>query len=326
MKRSIFLLMAALSLFSTPVLAQKAVLTGGQNGAYHSTFCPPLPAVLSQHDFPNYKCTTSEGTLDNIKQVLAKPSNIGFVQLDVFARESQAHPEYAQQLTIIRKDIACEGLWAVTKNTSITNFGDLLGRRRTPYLIANGGSAASFAFLQSVDPDGLGRAKNIRVAANATEVINTVAASQDNVVGFFVQWANPENNNIKLMVDKGLNVVPVVSREVQSAKVNGEDVYSVQEFNLTASGFISNGKTVISACTPVALITGNPDAQKDRDAKDDQRDLIKAVREIPSSALLPQESKLAALMKSVRVVSGSALNEMLAAADKAKKAAEQLSN
>lgn len=326
MKRLIVFVGAALTLLSSAAFAQKAILTGGDKGAYHSTFCPPIPGVLAQHDFPNYKCTTSDGTLDNIKQVLAKPSNIGFVQLDVFARESVAHPEYEKQLTIIRKDIACEGLWMVTKNTSITNFGDLLGRRRTPYLVANGGSAASFAFLQSIDPEGLGRAKDVRIASNATEVINTIAASSDNSVGFFVQWANPENANIKAMVDKGLNIVPVVSREIQRAKVGDQDVYSVQEFNLTSGNWVSGGKTSISACTPVALITGNPEAQTNRDAKDDQKDLIKAIRDLPSSALLPQESKLAALMKSVRVVSGSALDTMLAAADKAKKAAEQLSN
>lgn len=326
--KAFLLTTSALIALTTPALAQKAILTGGQNGAYNSTFCPPIPQVLANANFQGYHCVPSGGTLDNIKQVLAKPSNIGFVQLDVFARESAAHPEYLQQLTVIRQDIACEGLWMVTRNASIKNFGDLLGARRTPYVLPapDSGSAASFAFLQSIDPDGLGRAKNIRNVADSTAVINTVAASQDNSVGFFVQWANPENANIRLMVEKDLNIIPVVSRELSQAKVAGNEVYSIQEFSLTAGGFIASGKTAISACTPVAIITGNPEGVKDRDAKDDQKDLIAAIQRVPSSALLPSDSKLAMLMKSVKKVSGAALNEMLAAADKAKKAAESLAN
>lgn len=326
--KKLFLLTSSLCLLASPALAQRAILTGGPNGAYQQTFCPPLPAVLAGANFQGYKCTPSGGTLDNIKQVLAHPSNIGFVQLDVYAREVLAKPELAQQTSVIRQDIACEGLWMVTKNPSVKNFGDLLGARRTPYVLPapDSGSSSSFAFLQSIDPDGLGRAKNIRNVADATAVINTIATSTDNSVGFFVQWANPENPNIALMVDKGLSIIPVVSREISQAKVAGADIYSVQEFSLTPGGFISSGKTAISACTPVAIITGNPAAGKDKDAQDDQKDLIKAIAGVPASALLPQDSKLAALMRSVKKIGGSALNDMLAAADKAKKAAQELAN
>lgn len=326
--KKLLLLSVAITAMTTPALAQKSILTGGPKGAYFQTFCPPIPAVLSGANFPNYKCEPSAGTLDNIKGVLAHPSNVGFVQLDVFARESMAHPEYLQQLAIIRKDIACEGLWMVTKNTSIKSFGDLLGARRTPYVLpdTNSGSGASFAFLQSIDPDGLGRAKNIRNVSDATAVINTVAASSDNSVGFFVQWANPDNPNIALMVEKGLSIVPVVSREVSQAKVAGEDLYSIQEFSLTSGGIIASGKTAISACTPVAIITGKPEAQKDPDARDDQKDLIKVLQSAPAASFLPADSKLANLLRSVKKVSGGVLNDMLAAADKARKAASDLAN
>jgi hypothetical protein len=83
---------------------------------------------------------------------------------------------------------------------------------------------------------------------------------------------------------------------------------------------------MITACTPVAVITGNPENAKDRDAKDDQKDMIKTIREVDSKALLPKDSRIASLLKSVKKVGSSALNEMYAAADKAKKAAEGMGN
>lgn len=329
--KKLFLLSTSIVLLgAAPAFGQKAILTGGLNGAYQSLFCPPIPSVLDNSMFSGYKCTPSGGTLDNIQQTVAKPSNIGFVQLDVLAREFAEKPDMQKVLTVIRQDIACEGLWMVTKeNPQVKSFGDVLGyARRIPFILPppSSGSAASFSFLQSIDPDGLGRAKNIKHVADATTVINTVAASSDKSVGFFVQFADPENANIKLMKEKGLTVIPVVSREIAQAKVAGESLYNVQSFSLSPDGFFVSGDTRVTACTPVAIITGNPDAQKDANAKDDQRDLIKAIREVPASALLPKDNRIAKLLGSMKRISATAMNEMLAAADKAKKAAESLAN
>lgn len=327
--RNLFLVTTALLAMSTSAYAQKSIYTGGEKGAYNSTFCPPLPNVLGQSMFQGYHCTPSGGTLENIQQVLSKPSNIGFVQLDVLAREMAGKPELSKQLTVIRQDIACEGLWMVTKNEKVKSYGDVLGyARRIPFVLPaqNSGSAASFAYLQSIDPDGLGRARNIKYVQDSTTVINTVAASVDNSVGFFVQFADPENANIKLMMEKGLTIIPVVSREIAQAKVGDDNLYNVQSFSLKSGGIFVNGDDRVTSCTPVAIVTGNPDNQKDANAKDDQKDLIKAIAEVRSDRLLPQDNRLAALMRSMKKISAATLNEMMAAADKAKKAAETLAN
>jgi hypothetical protein len=313
----------AMALASTSAYADGGkIWTGSDSGAYHSTFCPPLPEALANKDFPNYKCATSGGTMENIQKVLATPTDIGFVQLDVYAREQVAHPDYKDKLTVIRSDIACEGLWMVTKNTTISNFGDILGSRRTPFVLpaAASGSAASFQFVQSLDPDGLGRAKNIRNVADAKAVIETVAAGNDRAVGFFVQFADPRNANIKLMQDRSLIIVPVVSREIANAKIDGQDLYSIQSYTLTDGGWIASAKTATTACTPVAIITGNPAGMK-KDQQDDQKDMVKAIRDVKQSALLPKDDRLASLMKSVRSMSASGLNDILAGVDKAKQAA-----
>jgi hypothetical protein len=315
----------ATALMSTTALAGGgAIHTGGDKGAYFTTFCPPLPDALSVKDFPNYKCTPSGGTLDNISKVLAKPSDIGFVQLDVYAREVAAKPELKDKLVVVRSDIACEGLWMITNKPEIASFADVLGSRRSLFVLPPdvSGSAASFKYIQSLDPDGLGRAKNVKNVADAGSVIETVAASKDKAIGFFVQFADPQNANIKKMQEKGVTVVPVISREVSNAKVDGQDLYSIQSYNLTEGGWIASAKEATTACTPVAVITGNPASLSGRDAVDDQKEMIAALRSVPSEKLLPKEGRLAALMKNVRKVSGSALNDMIALADKANQAAK----
>ena len=324
--RTMFLATTAVLALTVGANAQKSLFTGGEKGAYHNTFCPPLPNILNQSMFAGYRCTPSGGTLENIQQVLSKPSNVGFVQLDVLAREVAGKPELEKQLSVIRKDIACEGLWMVTKNEKLKTYGDVLGyARRIPFVLPAqaSGSVASFSYLQTIDPDGLGRAKNIKYVQDATTVINTVAAGSDNAVGFFVQFADPENANIRLMVEKGLTIIPVVSREIANAKVGDDNLYNVQSFNLKAGGIFVSGDDRVTACTPVAVITGNPEAQKDANTKDDQKDLIKAIRDVPASQLLPQDNRLAKLMQGMKKLSGQAIAEMVAAADKAKKAAEQ---
>lgn len=317
---------AAIAAFSTGAFAQKAIYTGSQAGAYNSTFCPPLPSAFDKQFFSGYRCQTSGGTLDNLSQVLKHPSDVGFVQLDVLALQMKEQPELNKQVTIARSDIACEGLWMVTKNTALNSYGDVLGyARRIPFVLPgqNSGSAASFKNLQLNDPDGLGRATNIKYVNDAATVINTVASSNDNMVGFFVQFADPENANIKLMQDRGLKVIPVVSREITKIKVGDQDLYQVQSFSMKSGGLFTSGEEKVTACTPVAIITGNPDAAKSPNDKDNQKDLIEAIRTIPAQNLLPAEPRLAKLLSSVRRVSGSALNEMLAAADKAKEAASK---
>lgn len=326
----ILALAAFAAMVASPAMAQNhSIYTGSQGGAYNSTFCPPLPSVLDKAFFSGYRCSPSGGTVDNIARVIAKPSDVGFVQLDVLALTMLEKPELTKQVTIIRSDIACEGMWMVTKNTALKSYGDILGyARRIPFILPGQGSgpAASFKYLQSIDPDGLGRATNIKYVQDAQTVINTVAAGSDNSVGFFVQFADPENANIKLMQDKGLTVVPVVSREITKARVGDQDLYQVQSFNLKAGGVFTSGEDKVTACTPVAVITGNPDAQTDKNNKDNQKDLIEALRGVPASALLPQDSRIAKLLQGVHKIGAGALNEMLSAADKAKEAASKALN
>lgn len=308
---------------STAFAGEHAIYTGGEKGAYHSTFCPPIPPALADGYFTGYTCTPSKGTVENISNVLTNPTNLGLVQLDVYAKWAAEHADDAAKLTEARHGIACEGLWMVTKNPKLTNFGDVLGlARRIPFVLPpdGSGSAASFAYLQSLDASGLGRARNISYLADATAVIDKVANGTGGEVGFFVQFADPTNANIKKIVDSKLTVIPVVSRDMLRAKVGDQELYKVAEFNLTADGWISSGEKVTTACTPVSIITGKPEIFTDANDHDDQVDLVKTVQDLAPEKLLPQDDRMAKLIRTFHSLSKEALQKTLDGVDAARKA------
>jgi hypothetical protein len=296
----------------------KAINTGSERGAYHTLFCPPLPAALSNAYFQGYKCVPSRGTMENIDRALRHPTSIGMVQFDVFASEATKREEEFRKLAVIRSDIACEGLWMVTKNPDLRNYGHILAlSRRIPFILpAQGsGAAASFAFLQQNDPEGLGRVPeaNKRYVADSTTVLNETAASATGAVGFFVQFADPENANIKLILEKGLTVVPVASRDILRIRLDGRSVYQLQTFSLKAGGVFVKATEATTACTQVGIVTGSPDVfGSDRDAADDQRDMIQKVREVPAEKLLPQLGRVAAILKQAQSMTQQAIDEVTA--------------
>lgn len=144
--KSLLLLSTALGLLASPAFAQtpvsndacaktgKCIGTGGAKGAYFNTFCPPLPGVLKDAQYPGYKCVNSDGTLHNIKLVMDNPANVGLVQMDVYARAIDKDPAVGAKTTVIR-ELACEGVWFITKNARLKTYADVL-------LLARRGSAA----------------------------------------------------------------------------------------------------------------------------------------------------------------------------------------
>jgi hypothetical protein len=308
----------------------RAINTGGAAGAYHSTFCPPLPPVLANAYFQGYQCTISAGTLQNIQRVLAQPTNIGFAQLDVFAREAAARPIEFERLQVIRTDIACEGLWMVTRNPDL-NFGRVLGlARRIQFVLPAqaSGSTASFNYLRSIDPEGLGRVpdSNITYVRDATEVINRIAASSAGEVGFFVQFADPRNTNIRLMVENNLRIIPVISREILRTRVGDTPVYNAQSFQLSQGGLFGIGGravTATTACTPVALFTGAPGAFQDRNGQDDARELIQRLQQVPRDNMMPQDTAMQRILRGATTLSQAAIDQTLAGIESARRAVEQ---
>lgn len=317
------------ALAQNATVGPRAINTGGAAGAYHGTFCPPLPGVLANAYFQGYQCTPSAGTVQNIQRVLAQPTNIGFAQLDVFAREAAQRPADFDRLAVIRTDIACEGLWMVTRNPDL-DFGRVLGlARRIQFVLPAqaSGSTASFNYLRSIDPEGLGRVpdSNITYMRDATEVINRIANSTSGEVGFFVQFADPRNANIRLMVEKNLRVIPVISREILRARVGEQNVYNAQTFTLSDGrlfGIGGRAVTATTACTPVALFTGAPSAFQDRNGQDDAREMIQRLQQVGRDSMLPQDSVMQRVLRSATQLSQSAVEQAVAGVESARRAVE----
>lgn len=307
----------------------RAINTGGPAGAYHSMFCPPLPGVLSNAYFQGYTCTTSAGTVQNIQRVLAQPTNIGFAQLDVFAREAAQRPAEFERLQVIRSDIACESMFLITRNPDL-DFGRVLGlSRRIQFVLPAeaSGSTASFNYLRSIDPEGLGRVpdSNINHVRDATAVINRIANSTNGEVGFFVQFADPRNANIRLLAESGVRVIPVISREILRARVGDQEVYRAQTATLSEGrmfGIGGRAMQVTTACTPVAVFTGAPQAFPDRNGQDDARDMIERLRQVNVDAMMPQDNAMRALLRSATRMSQAAVEQAVQQVELARRAVE----
>jgi hypothetical protein len=247
--------------------------------------------------------------MENILRVLKWPTSVSLGQLDMLALEALKRPELLKSITVIRQDFACEGLWMVTRNPELTFHEVAAWARRIPFVLPpqGSGSAASFAFLQKNDPEGLGRGPdaNMRYVADATAVINEVASSPDNAVGFFVQFADPDNANFRLIASKGLSLIPVTSDKTQQIKLHGEAVYRTQVFHLGSGD-------VTTSCTPVAIITGAPAVfGNDPNKVDDQRDLIDRIRKLPAERLLPQPSSFARAVSSASQYVSDTMRELM---------------
>jgi hypothetical protein len=287
----------------------KSINTSGRHGAYQTLFCEPLVGALKSAYLPGYKCTVSAGTMENILRVLKWPTSVSLGQLDMLALEALKRPELLKSITVIRQDFACEGLWMVTGNPELTFRQVTAWARRIPFVLPpqGSGSAASFAFLQKNDPEGLGRGSdaNMRYVADATAVINEVASSPDNAVGFFVQFADPDNANFRLITSKGLSLIPVTSDAIQRIRLHGEAVYRTQVFHLGSGD-------VTTSCTPVAIITGAPEVfGNDPNKVDDQKDLIDRIRKLPAERLLPQPGNFARVVSSASQYVSDMMRELM---------------
>lgn len=300
-----------------PVTAKedRRINTASENSTYHNQFCPPLRDELFRADFSDYQCALSEGTIENIARALKHLTSINFVQRDVFSMQAIVRPADFDRLKVIVTD-ACEGLWMVSnRKLSYDEVADRAARPDFRFVLPDetkSGSAATFAFLQAKD-ERLRYAKK-QYVADSTQVLNEVAGSSGPAVGFFVQYADAENANFermtKLMDEGKINIIPVMSKEVFNIQMYGYDVYQPMSFKLKSGGlfdiFDLLAKKVTTACTPVAIITGNPTAFEGEDKKN-QEARIDAIEKV-SRKLVARSSRLVwfigTIMEPIRRVAG----------------------
>jgi hypothetical protein len=320
---------AALALTATAALCSLALTaganqinTGSEGGAYNASFCPALSGQLKLAQF-DYRCAPSVGTRENMERVLADPRQLAYGQLDVFALESrQLNAEGA--LTIVRQDDVRECVFAVTRNKDITNFGELAANAaRLRFILppAGSGSAGTFAFLRSIDAEGLGKAKTAINAASTDEAIREALAADD-TVSLLVEFADPDSARFELVRKLGGHVVPVIDRTILRQEIAGKKIYFAQETQVENAQWVKSGRKIVTACTPLVVFTGAPERVQGEQARKDHADLVRTVADLKSGSLLPEETLFQRLLKRTKELSASGTEKMLEATEQAREKAK----
>ena len=303
--------------------AQQPIYTGGERGSYFGTFGPLLQEILDR-EFFDYTLQTSAGSGENIDQVVSNPQAIGMTQTDVLAFQTSQDPTLTDSIVIIRNDVANECLYAVTSEENadrLTNWGDVRAyARRLQFAMGPeaSGSARTFQFLQTFD-ERLAGAQRVSYMNSTDDAIDAVV-SGDADVAFFVQFADPDNPRFETINDSRLAFIPVIDRSILRQRFDDSRAYVPLEVKVTSAGLLSwrGVERVLTACTPLAYITGDPALLPDgSEAQLDQQDMISILREASLEDLQPEADWFQTMLDDVVEVSGAGLDSMLTAVDDA---------
>jgi hypothetical protein len=293
---------AAVALLPAPASANR-INTGGETGPYHASFCAPLAGQLKLAQF-DYRCEPSSGTRENMDRVAANPRQLGFAQLDVFVLEiGQLKAE--GKFTLLRQDDVRECVFAVTRNKQVTNWGTLSANARSLRVIlppAASGAAGTFRFLRSIDPDGLGGARNVTHAPSAEDAVRQALSAED-TVSLLVQFPDPDSQLFELVRTLGGHLVPVIDRTILRQDIGGRKIFFAQEVEIEPAGWVTSARRAVTACTPLVVFTGAPERVEGEQARRDHEDLIRTVAAIKRSDLLPEASFMDRALKRTKEVS-----------------------
>lgn len=317
---SLALALVSLGSNVAPAAAQK-IHTGAEAGIYHSALCPLLQKQLANAQLA-YSCAPSPGSTETLRRIEAEPRDLGYVQLDVLALEVQKGGAM-DRFTIIRSDDTRECLFLASRNKQFTVFGDIQAYAQTLRFILppkDSDAAATFAFLQKVDADGLGKAKSVTHAATAEDAVRQALSAED-TIALFVQVPDPSTAIFKIVNAGQGQMIPVIDRAILRQQVGGQKVYFAEETEVAQARWVKSGKKVVTTCTPVALVTGDPQRIGDEKARQDQRDVIATIQKLKPSEVVPRKSIVERLIKRTRELSAISTEKLLDVSEKARVAA-----
>lgn len=322
--KSLLITVTALAISSPALSAEFAINTGGETGAYHHEFCPALSQRLAEAGFQS-TCKPSAGTTENMQRVATNPDELGYGQLDVLALKAKQYGG-ASNFQRLRLDDVRECIFAVTKQKDIENYGQVAVRADELRFVLppqGSGSAATFEYLKSIDPYGIGRAHDLIHAANTDEAI-TIALNSENAVALFVQFPDPDNPRFKLISKNGGHIIPVIDRTILEQSIDGTDVYFAQETQVKNAGWISSGTKVVTACTPLAVFTGQSSAISDDTRRQNHERMAKIVKGLRGDVLMPEASIFAKVLKRTRELTATGAEKFVAISEQAREKAAPL--
>ncbi|MGI9475592.1 MAG: hypothetical protein ACR2PI_02735 [Hyphomicrobiaceae bacterium] len=301
-----FLTIASISCLLTiagPMTAIAAQInTGDASGAYYSTFCPSLVKQLDQLGRPS-ECLVSNGTGDNLRRVARNPDELGYGQLDVYALEAEKYGG-GTAFELVRSDDVRECVFAVTRNKSYTNYGQIaVNADRLRFILPpkDSGSAKTFEYLGKID-DQLGQARDVINAETTDEAIERTL-KDDNAVTFFVQFPDPSNKRFRRIRQLGGHIVPVIDSVILRQKVDDQTVYFAQETSISQLKWLNLGKRVVTVCTPLVLFTGAGERITSQQKRAEHRQLVLNIRSMRRKELIPEESPIAKILNKTRQLS-----------------------
>jgi len=295
-----------------------SINTGGADAPYQVNFCPVLAKQLKLAQF-DFSCTPSAGTRENVERVLTDPRQLGYAEFDAFLIASK---ELAaeQAFSIVRQDDVRQCLYAVTRNPELTNWGELAANAQRLRFIVPAATSASFQFLRSIDPSGVGKAKEVRHAP-AIETAIREALSAEDTVGLFVQFPDPDSEPFPLINELGGHIVPVIDRTILRQEAGGRKIYFAQETQVERPEWVRSARKIVTACTPVLLFTGSAGNVTPDKARKDHEDLIRTIGALNAGALMPEEGLLSKLLKRSKELSAASTEKVLEATEEARQKA-----
>jgi hypothetical protein len=272
-------LLLASALGTTPAFAQY-IYAGSASGSYTNDFCPEVENKVKGAYF-EHRCTTSQGTGDNVEKVLADPKSVGLGQLDGVAERMMQAPG---KLAMVDPNLGLECLYAVTNDPKVDRLKGLSPRMPVALPSEKSGSTSTFRFLQSLDP-GLAELRKIKHYPSAKAAV-TAVANGEAALAFFVQFPNTKNEVFQTINDAELSFVPVINRAILRHEIEGTRVYQPQKVVVTPTGLmgkLTGGEPtrIDTTCTPVVLFTGNPMGFPEGNDRDDQQELLKLLATVP---------------------------------------------
>lgn len=314
-------LTAALLVSATLAASADTIVTGAESGVYHSKLCPLLQAQLAKSQLA-FACAPSSGSVETLARVTADPRKIGYTQLDVLALETEKSGG-KDRFSVARADDIRECLFLVSRNKQFTVYGDIQAYAHTLRFVLppkESGAAATFAFLQKIDPEGLGRAKSVTYAASADEAVRQASSAED-MLALFVQVPDPTTMIFKTVDTGGGQLIPVIDRTILRQQIGGQKVYFAEETEVSQPRWMKSGKKVVTACTPVAVVTGDPARVADEKARQEHKDVIATIQKLKAEDLLPPKSIFQGLLKRTKELSARSTEKLMDLSEKARVAA-----
>lgn len=314
MKSAFPILVASIILSAAGAKAEDVLMTGGERGDYYQYFALPLQKILAKA-WVDAPIQTSAGTPENLDYVLAHQTSYALVQGNVYA-ELAKDPKYAGRFKELSSAIGNEAVLAIVgqktferSKGSFTAIANHAASVRFALAPANSGPGFTFKELQTLDPEGLGKASRIDIFPSLDAAIEAVGKGEDDVT-IVVQFANPDNARFKKISKLGLHFIGIVLPAMRSLMLpSGKNA-----FNFCPDLDIGAGEMVSTACSPILAVTG---------ADNKNADLATVFASVVAADFAPSDSGFAKFWKKMKTAGKVGWD---AAASKAEELAKKASD